>query len=110
MQDLKDPIIFNNSVVVKSLEQTKEISRTKFFEIIAMLSKVLILTAVIFGAFFIPFLIGVESSNLKEDSSRMEVEIREMESKIREYNQKIAAYSEKILMLYSQSSEEKSEY
>lgn len=94
-QDLEG-LDVNRIGVVEQLEQTREIAKQKTFSLIASLSKVVLLTAVIFGAFFIPFIIGVETSKMKAEMNRMKVEIIEMDDKIQHLNPKISAYQEKV--------------
>lgn len=84
------------NTVIAQLEQSKELVHGKVLHLAGSLSKVVLLTAVIFGAFFIPFIVGVETSKMKAEMNRMKVEIIEMDDKIQHLNPKISAYQEKV--------------
>lgn len=83
---------------VTPLERTREYSKTRFLEIISIASRILLMTIVIFIAFFVPFFIGMETSQMKNRASSLQVEIQSINTKIQEYNQKIAAFGEMLLL------------
>jgi hypothetical protein len=86
------------SVTATLLEQTKTLSKPRFFELAGIASKILLMTVVIFAAFFVPFFIGMHTSQLKNRTSAMKIEIQSMNTKIQEYNQKINAFGEMLLL------------
>ena len=80
------------------LEQVKELSRERFFEVVSVAAKILLMTVVIFAAFFVPFFVGMQTNQLNNRASEMKIEIQSMNTKIQEYNQKITAFGDMLLI------------
>jgi len=80
------------------LEQAKELSKERFFELIGVTARILLMTAVIFAAFFVPFFVGMQTNHMNNRTSSMKIEIQSMNTKIQEYNQKITAFGEMMLV------------
>ncbi|HNR63001.1 MAG TPA: hypothetical protein PKM99_03465 [Thermotogota bacterium] len=89
---------YANQTSAVYLEQVKELSRERFFELIGVTAKILLMTAVIFAAFFVPFFVGMQTNQLNNRTSAMKIEIQSMNTKIQEYNQKITAFGEMLLV------------
>ncbi len=104
-KDLKHVSADGVGSAVQSLEQIRSLSRERFSEIIQAALRIGLLTLLLFGAFFLPFMIGMEITQMKSETSQMRVEMMTMDKQIQEYNLKIAAYGD--LLQFSQSKAEK---
>jgi len=89
--------------IVQPLEQTMPVSRERFGEIVQTAFRIGLLTILLFGAFFFPFMIGMKITHMRDDTSRMQVEMVTLEKKIQEYNQRIAIYGDRLQISQNKS-------
>jgi len=90
----------NASVAVQGDEHAAErgISLDYVLILAGGAAMVIIITLVLLGAFLIPFLVGMETSKLKAETSNMELNLHRINAQICDYDQKIAAFSDKIIL------------
>ena len=90
----------SSGVVIRTNEQVsqKRVSLDQMLVLAGAAARVVIITLVLLGAFLIPFLVGMETSRLKAETSNMELDLHRINAQIIDYNEKIAAFSDKIIL------------
>ncbi|MFP4461566.1 MAG: hypothetical protein ACOC34_01220 [Thermotogota bacterium] len=89
-----------SGAIVKNNEQVsqKQVSLDHVLALFIAATKVVIITLVLLGAFLVPFLVGMETSRLKAETSNMQLDLHRINAQICDYNEKIAAFSDKIIL------------
>lgn len=90
----------SSGVVIRNNEQVhqKQVSLDHVLSLFIAAAKVVIITLVLLGAFLVPFLVGMETSRLKAETSNMQLDLHRINAQICDYNEKIAAFSDKIIL------------
>lgn len=90
----------SSGVVIRNNEQVgqKHVSLDHVLALFGAAAKVVIITLVLLGAFLVPFLVGMETSRLKAETSNMQLDLHRINAQICDYNEKIAAFSDKIIL------------
>ncbi len=90
----------SSGVVIRKNEQTvqKHLSLDHMLVMAGAAAKVVIITLVLLGAFLVPFMVGMETSRLKAETSNMQLDLHRINAQICDYNEKIAAFSDKIIL------------
>jgi len=90
----------SSGVVIRNNEQVSQrhVSLDHVLALFGAAAKVVIITLVLLGAFLVPFLVGMETSRLKAETSNMQLDLHRINAQICDYNEKIAAFSDKIIL------------